>query len=111
MLFVLTGDREDDQGRETEAILHQSEFAGWDLPNRFDADAWMRPRSFVVVGDGVVFASGRIEPLSAIEPGGAFSVVVPGPRPGAGRHHGVSDDHLGARVSEAAGRSQAAVAR
>lgn len=85
MLLVLTGDREDDEGREAGAELYRGAFAGWGAPTLIEADAWCQPQRFTVLGAGVILADGPVEPVRAIAAGEAFVVIVAEPMPGTGR--------------------------
>ena len=85
MLLVLTGDRDDDEGREEGAELYRGAFAGWAAPTRIEADAWCQPRRFTGLGEGVILADGPVEPVVPVEPGETFAVVVAEPARGTGR--------------------------
>lgn len=84
MLLVLTGDREDDEGREAGAELYRGPFAGWDAPTLIEADAWCQPRRFTLPGEGVILAAGAVKPVRPTAAGKALALVAQ-PPPGTGR--------------------------
>ena len=85
MLLVLSGDRQDNDGYETGAQLYRGDFAGWDVAQRIEADAWMRPLRFTVIDGYLILADGYVDPSLPIPAGEAFVLVVPPPSSGGGR--------------------------